>query len=219
MRVWLGLLTLFLVAGCVPDRSEAGTPERADSAACTERVKRARQSGGDSRFAGAGGLVQSCPDAMAVALAALWAEPVVTPVQAGRLRAVSALVRDERLVTAIEAVVRDPARRIETRMEALRTLSYYLEAGRWVEYTFLKDDPDSASLRMFMGVMDNPARERSHLIPGAYVVQFRQMLETLRQSDSSSVVRSAARRFLLFLDYSRQQQQKQPPSPAPPPGS
>ena len=67
-----------------------------------------------------------------------------------------------------------------------------------------------------MGMMDNPVRgEGSHPIPGAYMVQFRQMLETLRQSDSSSAVRSAARRFLLFLDYSRQP----PPSPAPPPGS
>ncbi len=222
-RASLGLLTVFLAAGCVPDRSDADTPESAESAACSEKVKRARQTGGDSLFADARGLAQSCPDAMAVALAALWGEQIVTPEQAGHLRAVSALVRDERLVTAIEAVVREPARLIETRMEALSTLSYYLQAGRWVEFTFLKDDPDSASLRMLMGVMDNPVRgEGSHPIPGAYMVQFRQMLETLRQSDSSSAVRSAARRFLLFLDYSRQQQQQQqnlPPSPATPPGS
>lgn len=219
MRASLGLLAVLLAAGCVPDRSDAGAPESAELAACSERVKRARQTGGDSLFADAGGLVQSCPDAMAVALAALWAEQIVTPDQARHLRAVSALVRDERLVTAIEAVVRDPARLIETRVEALSTLSYYLQAGRWVEFTFLKDDPDSASLRMFMGVMENPVRgEGSHPIPGAYMVQFRQMLETLRQSDSSSAVRSAARRFLLFLDYSRQQQQ-QPLSPPPPPGS
>lgn len=219
IRASLGFLTVFLAAGCLPDRSDAGARESAESAACSEKVKHARQIGGDSLFADAAGLVQICPDAMAVALAALWAEQIVTPDQARRLRPVSALVRDERLVTAIEAVVRDPARLIETRVEALSTLSYYLPAGGWVEFIFLKDDPDSASLRMFMGVMENPVRgEGNHPIPGAYMVQFRQVLETLRQSDTSSAVRNAARRLLLFLDYSRQQQQ-QPLPPPPPPGS
>jgi hypothetical protein len=115
----------------------------------------------------------------------------------------------------------DPARPIETRVEGLITLSNYLQSGRWVECTFLNDPPDSTSLRMFIGVMVNPVRGGgSHPIPGAYMVQFRQMLETLRQNDSSSAVRSAARRLLLFLDYSRQQEQQLPsPPPPPPPGA
>lgn len=215
MRVSLGLLTVFLATGCASGGSDSGSPESAEMAACSESVKRARQTLLDSLFADARGLVQSCPNTMAVALAALWAEQVVTPEQARRLSAVSALVRDQRLVAAIEAVVRDPARFVATRVEAISTLSYYLQAGRWVEFTFLKDDPDSASLRMFMGTIENPVQGAgSQPIPGAYMVQFRRMLETLRQGDSSSVVRTAARRLLLFLDYSRQQQ-KQPPPPPP----
>jgi|KBSSwiStaDraftv2_1062776.scaffolds.fasta_scaffold33477_2 hypothetical protein len=218
MRISTGLLTMLLAAGC-----KAGTPANAESADCTQNVERAHRTGGDSLFTDARGLVQSCPDAMALALAGLWAAPVVSPEQAHHLRAVSALVRDERLVAAIQAVVSDPARPIETRVEGLSTLSYYLQAGRWVEFTFLKTPPDSASLRMFMGMMDKPlGGDGTHPIPPEYAVRFRQMLETLRQSDSSSAMRSAARRFLLFLDYSRQQleqqrQQKQPPATTPPP--
>lgn len=222
MRVSIGVLTILLASSCASDRSDA--PPGTESADCASNVARARQTGGDSLFADARGLAQTCPDAMATTLAALWAEPVVTPEQSRLLRAVSARIRDERVVSAIEAVVRDPARPIETRTEGLSALSYYLQAGRWVEFTFLKDQPDSASLRMFMGVMDTLIRgNESHPIPAGYPVQFRQMLETLSQSDSSSAIRSAARRFITFLDYSRQQlelerQQKQPPgTPAPPP--
>ena len=216
MRTSTGLLTILLAMGCKP-----GTPANAESSECTQSVERARRSGGDSLFADARGLIQSCPDAMALALAGLWAAPVVTPVQARQLRAVSALVRDERLVAAIEAVVRDPSRPIETRVEGLSTLSYYLQSGRWVEFTFLKDPPDSASLRMFMGMMDTPLEgDGSQAIAPEYAARFRRMLETLRQSDTSGAIRSAARRFLLFLDYSRQQleQQRQQKSPPSPPG-
>jgi hypothetical protein len=51
-------------------------------------------------------------------------------------------------------------------------------------------------------------------------VAFRQLLESLRDTDTSATMRSAARRFILFLDYSRQQleQQKQNPPAPPPPG-
>lgn len=214
MRTSIGLLTILLAMGCKP-----GTPANAESSECTRSVERARRSGGDSLFADARGLIQRCPDAMGLALAGLWAAPVVTPEQARQLRAVSALVRDERLVAAVEAVVRDPSRPIETRVEGLSTLSYYLQAGRWVEFTFLKDPPDSASLRMFMGMMDKPlGGDGTHAIAPEYAVRFRQMLETLRQSDTSAAMRSAARRFLLFLDYSKQQLEeqrtkKQPPAP------
>jgi hypothetical protein len=213
MRVSLGFLSILLAAGCSPDRSA----ESAETSECARTVARARQAGADSLFSDARGLVQSCPDAMAVALAALWAEPAVTPLQAHRLRAVSAAVHDERLVSAIEAVVVNPGRPIETRLEGLTTLSYYLQPGRWVEFTFAKNQLDSASLRVLVGMMDNPIRgDGSQPIPPAFPVRFRQMLETLRQNDSSSVVRSAARRFLVMLDAADLQQQQPPKTPAPP---
>lgn len=213
MRVSLGFLSILLAAGCSPDRSD----ESAETSECARTVARARQTGADSLFSDARGLVQSCPDAMAVALAALWAEPAVTPLQAHSLRAVSAAVHDERLVSAIEAVVVNSGRPIETRLEGLTTLSYYLQPGRWVEFTFAKNQLDSASLRVLVGMMDNPIRgEGSQPIAPAFPVRFRQMLETLRQNDSSSVVRSAARRFLVMLDAADLQQQQPPKSPAPP---
>jgi hypothetical protein len=158
---------------------------------------------------------------MAVALTALWSAPEVSPARARTLRAVSALVRDQRLLTAVESVVRDQARPIETRLEALSTLSYHLEAGRWIEFTFLQSLPDSASLRMFVGAMElSISGEGSQPVPAGYPVVFRQLLEALRDTDSSAAMRSAARRFLVFLDYSRQQleQQKQNPPAPPPPG-
>jgi len=221
MRVSTGLLTILLAAGCGPNRSApAGS---AESEECVRNVGRARQIGGDSIFADARGLVERCPDALAIALAAIWAEPVVTPERSRQLRAVSAVLHDERLVSAIEAVVRNPAQPIETRLEGLSTLSYYLQAGRWVEFILLKDQPDSASLRMFIGISENPIRgEGSHAIPPANLIQFRQMLETLRQGDASSAVRSAARRLLPFVDAALhppeppQQQKQQPATPAPP---
>lgn len=219
MRPATALLAIFLGAGCLPGKSDA-PPDSSEPANCAARVERARSDGTDSLFTGAGELVQSCPDAMAVALAALWSDPQVSPARARTLRAVSALVRDERLLSAVESAARDQARPVETRVEALSTLSYHLEAGRWIEFTFLEDAPDSASLRMFVGSMEQTiSGEGSHPVPAGYPVVFRQLLESLRDTDSSSAMRSAARRFILFLDYSRQQleQQKQNPS-APPPG-
>jgi hypothetical protein len=217
MRVTLGLLTLLVAAGCGPNRSAAaGTGEPAE---CVKTVRLARQIGGDSIFADARGLVERCPDAMALALAAIWAEPVVTPERSRQLRAVSAVLQDERLVAAIEAVVRNPAQPIETRLEGLSTRSYYLQTGRWVEFILLKDRPDSASLRMFIGISENPVRgEGSHAIPPANLLQFRQMLEMLHQSDTSSAIRSAARRLLPFVDAAMERQ-AHPPVPPAPPGS
>lgn len=212
------LLAILLGTGCSPDQPDAAPGSEA--ADCAGRVQRARSDGTDSLFTGAGELIQSCPDAMAVALAALWAEPQVSPERARLLRSVSALVRDERLIAALESTVRDQGRPVETRVEALSTLSYHLEAGRWIEFTFLQGAPDSASLRMFVGAMEQTVSgEGSHPVPAGYPAVFRQLLESLRDTDSSSAMRSAARRFLLFLDYSRQQleQQKQNP-PATPPG-
>lgn len=220
MRPATALLVTLLGAGCLPERSDA-TPESSEAADCAVRVERAKSAGTDSLFTGAGELVQACPDAMAVSLAALWSAPEISPARARTLRAVSALVRDERLVLAVESVVRDQGRPIETRVEALSTLSYHLQAGRWIEFTFLQSTPDSASLRMFVGAMPQSiSGEGSHPVPAGYPVEFRQLLETLRDTDSSSTMRSAARRFLLFLDYSRQQleQQKQKPPAPPPPG-
>ena len=219
MRPATALLVILLGAGCLPEGSD--TPESSEAADCADRVDKARSEGTDSLFTGAGELVQSCPDAMAVALAALWSEPEVSPARARTLRAVSALVRDERLISAVESVVRDQGRPIETRVEALSTLSYHLQAGRWIEFTFLQSTPDSASLRMFVGSMPhNISGEGSRPVAADYPVAFRQLLETLRDTDSSAPMRSAARRFLLFLDYSRQQmeQQKQNPPVPPPPG-
>lgn len=220
MRVPMGLLTILLAAGCSPAPSDA--PPNTESADCASDIARARQSG-DSVFADARGLARNCPDAMATELVALWSAAVVPPERATKLRTVSVLVRDERLVGALNALVRDPARPIETRLEGLSTLSSYLQAGRWVEFTFLKEPPDSASLRMFVGVMPDPVDgEGSRPIPADFPVQFRQMLEALRDSDSSSAIRSASRRFIVFLDYSKQQleqQQKQPPATPKPPGA
>jgi hypothetical protein len=220
MRPATGLLVILLGAGCLPEGSDP-PPESSEAADCASRVERARSEGTDSLFTGAGELVQSCPDAMAVALTALWSQPEVSPARARTLRAVSALVRDQRLISAVESVVRDQGRPIETRIEALSTLSYHLEAGRWIEFTFLQSTPDSASLRMFVGSMPQTfSGEGSQPVATDYPVAFRQLLETLRDTDSSAAVRSAARRLLLFMDYSRQQleQQKQPPPAPPPPG-
>jgi hypothetical protein len=220
MRPATAWLVILLGAGCLPEQSDA-TPESTEAADCADRVSRARSEGTDSLFTGAGELVQSCPDAMAVALTALWSAPEVSPARARTLRAVSALVRDQRLLTAVESVVRDQARPIETRLEALSTLSYHLEAGRWIEFTFLQSLPDSASLRMFVGAMERSiSGEGSQPVPAGYPVVFRQLLEALRDTDSSAAMRSAARRFLVFLDYSRQQleQQRQNPPAPPPPG-
>lgn len=220
MRAATGLLVILLGAGCLPERSDAA-PESTEAADCAARVEQAKSTGTDSLFTGAGELVQACPDAMAVSLAALWSAPEISPARARTLRAVSALVRDQRLISAVESVVRDLARPIETRVEALSTLSYHLQAGRWIEFTFLQNTPDSASLRMFVGAMPRTiSGEGSHPVPAGYPVEFRQLLETLRDTDSSAAIRSAARRFLLFLDYSRQQleQSKQNPPAPPPPG-
>lgn len=219
MRPATALLVILLGAGCLPDGSDS-TPEASEAADCANRVETARREGTDSLFTGAGGLVQSCPDAMAVALAALWSQPEVSPARARTLRAVSALVRDQRLITAVESVVRDQSRPIETRVEALSTLSYHLQAGRWIEFTFLQSTPDSASLRMFVGSMPQGiSGEGSRPVAADYPVAFRQLLETLRDTDSSAPMRSAARRLLLFMDYSRQQLEQQklnPPAPPPP---
>ena len=220
MRPATALLAILLGAGCRPEPSDAA-PESSEAADCAARVERARSDRTDSLFTGAGELVQSCPDAMAVALAALWSEPQIDPERARTLRAVSALVRDERLIAAVESAVRDQARPVETRVEALSTLSYHLQAGRWMEFTFLRGPPDSASLRMFVGAMEQTiSGEGSHPVPAGYPAVFRQMLESVRDTDSSSAMRSAARRFLVYLDYSRQQleQQKQNPPAPPPPG-
>jgi hypothetical protein len=220
MPAWSRLLLLVSCIGCGAERSEADTAQSAEPADCPKTVERAHQGDSDSLFRDARGLVERCPDAMAIRLSAIWSEPAVSPARARTLRAVSALLRDQRLVQAIESAVRDPARPIETRVEALSTMSYYLQAGRWIEFTFLKDDPDSASLRMFMGVMENPpVTTGSQPIPADFGTRFRGLLENLRDADSSSAVRSAARRFLVFLDYARQEQQKTPPASAPtPPG-
>jgi len=213
MRVSLGFLSILLAAGCSPARSAGG----AETSECEKTVARARQAGADSVFSDATGLVQRCPDAMAVALAALWAAPRVTPLQAHRLRSVSAVVQDERLASAIEAVVANPGRPVETRLEGLTTLSYYLEPGRWVEFTFVKNQLDSASLRILAGSTDSPMwGDGSQPISPAFPVRFRQMLETLRQNDSSSVVRNAARRFLVMLDAADLQRKQPPKTPAPP---
>jgi hypothetical protein len=221
MPAWSRLLLLVSCVACGAERSEADTAQSAQSAEpadCPATVERAQQAGADSLFRDARGLIARCPDAMALRLSAIWSEPAVSPARARTLRAVSALLRDQRLVQAIESAVRDAARPIETRVEALSTMSYYLQAGRWIEFTFLKDDPDSASLRMFMGVMENPTvTTGAQPIPADYGTRFRGMLENLRDADSSSAVRSAARRFLVFLDYARQEQQKTPPASAPPP--
>jgi len=217
MRPTTALLAILFGAGCAAEQSD-GAPGSSEGRDCADRVERARSEGSDSLFTGAGELVQSCPDAMAVALAALWSEPEITPARARTLRAVSALVRDERLMLAVESVVRDQGRPIETRVEALSTLSYHLQAGRWIEFTFLQSTPDSASLRMFMGAMPSTiSGEGSHPVPAGYPVEFRQLLETLRDTDSSAAIRSAARRLLLFLDYSRQQLEKERQNPPPPP--
>jgi hypothetical protein len=219
MRPATALLVILLGAGCLPEGSDA-PPESAEAADCANRVEAARSEGTDSLFTGAGELVQSCPDAMAVALAALWSQPEVSPARARTLRAVSALVRDQRLISAVESVVRGQSRPIETRVEALSTLSYHLEAGRWIEFTFLESTPDSASLRMFVGSMpQNISGEGSQPVAADYPLAFRQLLETLRDTDSSAPMRSAARRLLLFMDYSRQQLEQQklnPPAPPPP---
>jgi hypothetical protein len=220
MRPATALLAILLGAGCLPEQSDAA-PDSMEAADCAARVERARGDGSDSLFTGAGELVQACPDAMAVALAALWSEPQVSPARARTLRSVSALVRDQRLITALESAVRDQGRPVETRVEALSTLSYHLQAGRWIEFTFLQGAPDSASLRMFVGSMPQSiSGTGSQPVAADYPVAFRQLLESLRDSDSSAAMRSAARRLLLFLDYSRQQleQQKQNPPAPPPPG-
>ena len=220
MRPATALLAILLGAGCLPAQSDAA-PDSMEAADCAARVERARGDGSDSLFTRAGELVQACPDAMAVALAALWSEPQVSPSQARSLRSVSALVRDERLIAALESAVLDQRRPVETRVEALSTLSYHLQAGRWIEFTFLQGAPDSASLRMFVGAMERTiSGEGSQPVPAGYPSAFRQLLESLRDTDSSSAIRSAARRFILFLDYSRQQleQQKQTPTAPPPPG-
>ena len=170
MRVPMGLLTIVLAAGCSPAPSDA--PPNTESADCASDIARARQSG-DSVFADARGLARNCPDAMATELVALWSAAVVPPERATKLRTVSVLVRDERLVGALNALVRDPARPIETRLEGLSTLSSYLQAGRWVEFTFLKEPPDSASLRMFVGVMPDPVDgEGSRPIPADFRCSF-----------------------------------------------
>ena len=220
MRPATALLVILLGAGCLPDGSDS-TPEASEAADCASRVAAARSEGTDSLFTGAGGLVQSCPDAMAVALAALWSQPEVSPARARTLRAVSALVRDQRLISAVESVVRDQSRPIETRVEALSTLSYHLQAGRWIEFTFLQSTPDSASLRMFVGSMERTiSGEGSRPVSARFPVAFGELLGSLRDTDSSATMRSAARRLLNILEYSRQQleQQKQTPAPPPPPG-
>lgn len=220
MRPATALLAILLGAGCLPEQSDAA-PDSMEAADCAARVERARGDGSDSLFTGAGELVQACPDAMAVALAALWTEPEVSPARARTLRSVSALVRDQRLIAALESAVRDQGRPVETRVEALSSLSYHLQAGRWIEFTFLQGAPDSASLRMFVGAMERTiSGEGSQPVPPGYPAAFRQLLESLRDTDSSSAIRSAARRLILFLDYSRQQleQQKQTPTAPPPPG-
>ena len=220
MRPATALLVILLGTGCLPEGSDA-SPESSEAADCADRVETARSEGTDSVFTGAGALVQSCPDAMAVALAALWAAPEISPARARTLRAVSALVGDQRLLSAVESVVRDPGHPVETRLEALSTLSYHLQAGRWIEFTFLQGTPDSASLRMFVGTMSrNISGVGSQPIPAGYPVVFQQLLEALRDTDSSAAMRSAGRRLLLFMDYSRKQleQQKQNPPAPPPPG-
>jgi hypothetical protein len=198
LRVVFGCLAL---AGC-RSAAEAQGSRQSD---CGRQVDRAQLARIDSLFDNARGLVDACPDVMATTLAALWREPGVQPVRAIHLRAVSTLLRDQRLAEAIESVVRDPSLPIETRIEGLSPLSYYLRPGRWVEFTFLKEPPDSASLRMFLGEMENSLiRDGGQPIAAGYEDRLRATLEAL-QSDSSGAIRNGARRFLLLLDHFRQQ--------------
>ena len=179
---------------------------------CTQRVSRAQQARSDSLFVDARGHLASCPDAMAEALAARWQDTRNRPDYVHQLRAISSAVHDQRLATAVEAVARDPAFSDEVRVEALSTLSYYLRPGRWLEFTFLKDPPDSASLRMLAGDVD--AAESwtgSRPLAAGYGDALKALLDTLRQRDTSAVVRHAARRFLQVFEPLRQ-----PPAPAPP---
>lgn len=194
------LLALLTLAACGEQSADAA--QQGEPADCPAQVDRARRRRTDSLFEDARGLVGNCPTAMADALAAMWSVPGIHPEMARHLRAVSAILRDERLTGAIEMAVRDSARAIETRVEGLSTLSFYLRSGRWIEFTFLKDPPDSASLRMFAGSMEHPQQtESSRPIPAGYEATLRPLLGTLAGSDSSGAIRSAARRMLLFLDY------------------
>lgn len=211
LRTGLLLLALVLLPSC-RGGGEASGMAQSD---CTQRVARAQQARMDSLFVNARGLLDGCPDAMAEALAARWRETRARPDYAHQLRAISSAVRDERLAQAIEEIALDPSGRVGVRVEALSTLSYYLVRGRWLEFTFLKDPPDSASLRMFGGNVDDAeVWNGSRAIAAGYGDALKATLDSIQRTDSSAAVRHAARRFWQVFD-----QLRAPPPPPVPPGS
>jgi len=194
-------IALLAIAGCAGDRAPAASPGAQEAGDCVPRVREARRAATDSLFVNALSLVESCPEALTEALVELWKSPSIPPTAAHHLRGISALVHDRRLVAAVETVARDPGRPIETRTEALSTLSYYLQPGHWVEFAFMSDHPDSASLRIFTGQMEGlVVKVGRDTIPAAFSTDFRQLLGTLRDTDTAAAIRSAARRFLQILD-------------------
>ena len=201
MKLTLWSLALLALAGCAGDRAPAASPGAQEAGDCVPRVREARRAATDSLFVNALSLVESCPEAMTEALVSLWKSPSISPTAAHHLRGVSALLHDARLVAAIETVARDAGSPVETRTEALSTLSYYLQPGHWVEFAFIKNQPDSASLRILLGSMEGIVVKRGlDTIPATFPSEFRQLLGTLRDTDTASAIRSAARRFLMILD-------------------
>ena len=155
----------------------------------------------DSLFVDPRGLLGACPDAMVEALVARWGEARSRPDYVHQLRGISSAVRDDRLARAIDAVARDPAVPVGARAEALSTLSYYLTRGRWIEFTFLKDPPDSASLRMFGGDLEDvEVWNGPRPVSAGYADSLKAMLGLIRGTDSSAAMRHAARRFLDVFD-------------------
>lgn len=203
------LLAGILVLAC----RGGGEPAGAAQTDCAQRIARAAQARVDSLFVSPRGLLEDCPDAMVEALVVRWGQASTRPDYVHQLRGISSAIRDARLTRAIDEVARDPAVRVEARAEALSTLSYYLRRGRWLEFTFLKDPPDSASLRMFGGNLDDAEMwEGSRPIPAGYADALRATLGTIRETDSSAALRHAARRFLAVFDA------LMAPPAAPPPG-
>lgn len=195
------LVALLGVAGCAGDHAPKASPGAQEAGDCVPRVRESRRAATDSLFVNALDLVETCPDAMSLALVELWKSTDIPPNAAHHLRGVSALLHDARLVAAVETVARDASRPTETRTEAISTLSYYLEPGKWVEFVFLRDHPDSASLRVFTGSMEGMViKTGADSIPATFPGEFRQLLTTLRDSDTAAAIRTAARRFLLILD-------------------
>ncbi|HEX7024867.1 MAG TPA: hypothetical protein VF187_08625 [Gemmatimonadales bacterium] len=210
MRTPLLLLLLVAGAACGGERPASGAANAREASDCDDRVRRSRRDATDSLFVDARDLVARCPDAMTAALVSLWHSPEIPPNGAHHLRGVSAVIRDARLASAIQAVVRDPARPVVTRIEALSTLSYYVEDGKWVEFVFIGDRPDSASLRFFAGSTEAPIVVRgAEPLPSDYEAGLHSLLESLRDTDTASAIRGAARRYILLLDA------RPHPAPAP----